>query len=759
MVVATSYALTMGEQGYWRYGSGDNYPATYTPRTDRTTWAYQFGVTITDPMSTSDEDQYYSDEALTAYYMVNGQGGWKKTTKTNPETINTLLPGYQTIDYYVEDGAKTYGFGQTNNINFHRVELEFYDHIKPKIYLGCYKNDNRPTWPEHDERQTRADSGAEDPTGFAGACTTTFQSKDLCGNNKCSYTTDNSVTLECVGTHASAGVELDTYVEPGMTILDNVDSWTVDEISPISYSSLAACSATQKYCIKPSSPVSEFSQTVSSGVNTVEYTAKDKALNEATPLTRSVTTVDRYAPTLTLVGDRTVQNSAGAAKNNAQDGNHNESEENGKEDFWETDGGLFNHDEYGINAGTSGSTNSKGYKCTDKCNKESDLTISIRLFSKSSCTPARNAVTNDQDEITSDSGENNWVFPEYITGSYAILYKCTDKSGNSAFECRDVENVDHTRPIIQILGSDDMTLEATHQGNYIDDGATCSDQVDGVISQNVEVSGDVVNLSKVGEYKIQYNCKDNADRSAVTATRTVKVEQTSCPTCTVQDCDAATGCRQFHEASFAYLDAGAKCSDVIDGDITPQCVTCTGTNCDGMQKTKPPVDCESTELITATTTGTYYITYVAQNTVNKWNYDATCRGNPFTYVRTVVVQDTLKPVITLKYGTEGVVAQGGVSQVSEAETTTAGKNQKTDSTTATDAKFHADGFHYKNKANAPRGALAFEAQSHNTNQLMAEETSTGVNGWVLGAIASAVTGLALLGYSQRKTTVATSVPV
>merc|ERR1712224_980087 len=83
-------------------------------------------------------------------------------------------------------------------------------------------------------------------------------------------------------------------------------------------------------------------------------------------------------------------------------------------------------------------------------------------------------------------------------GSYAIYYRCADESNNYAEACREVLNVDHTRPIIQILGSNDMTLEATHQGNYIDDGATCSDQVDGVISQNVEVSGDVVNLSKVG---------------------------------------------------------------------------------------------------------------------------------------------------------------------------------------------------------------------------------------------------------------------
>jgi len=41
---------------------------------------------------------------------------------------------------------------------------------------------------------------------------------------------------------------------------------------------------------------------------------------------------------------------------------------------------------------------------------------------------------------------------------------------------------------------------------------------------------------------------------------------------------------------------------------------------------------------------------------------------------------------------------------------------------------------------------------------MAEETTSSVNGWVIGAIASAVTGLALLGFSQRKATV-TSVPV
>merc|ERR1711968_224748 len=49
--------------------------------------------------------------------------------------------------------------------------------------------------------------------------------------------------------------------------------------------------------------------------------------------------------------------------------------------------------------------------------------------------------------------------------------------------------------------------------------------------------------------------------------------------------------------------------------------------------------------------------------------------------------------------------------------------------------------------------------NHALPTLMAEETTSSVNGWVLGAIASAVAGLALLGYSTRRTAVATSVPV
>merc|ERR1711943_61294 len=54
------------------------------------------------------------------------------------------------------------------------------------------------------------------------------------------------------------------------------------------------------------------------------------------------------------------------------------------------------------------------------------------------------------------------VFPEYEAGIYAIVYETKDQHFTSK-ACRQIENVDHTHPIIQILGSDVMTLEATHQ--------------------------------------------------------------------------------------------------------------------------------------------------------------------------------------------------------------------------------------------------------------------------------------------------------
>ena len=59
--------------------------------------------------------------------------------------------------------------------------------------------------------------------------------------------------------------------------------------------------------------------------------------------------------------------------------------------------------------------------------------------------------------------------------------------------------------------------------NYVDQGAICKDKEDGDISQMVEVSGDVVNLTKPGTYVIRYNCNDSEGSKAKERIRTVIV--------------------------------------------------------------------------------------------------------------------------------------------------------------------------------------------------------------------------------------------
>jgi len=274
-------------------------------------------------------------------------------------------------------------------------------------------------------------------------------------------------------------------------------------------------------------------------------------------------------------------------------------------------------------------------------------------------------------------------------------------------------------------------------GNYVDDGATCSDQVDGVISQNVEVSGDVVNLSKVGTYVITYNCKDSAGNSAPTTQRTVHVRQTSCPTCEITGQEDPHV--QKHEAGFEYTDQGAVCTDPIDGDITPY-VT------DGGDKL---LDCDDETGATCAVNNLaeYIVTYTVQNSVGLWNY-GTCRDQGHEYYRTVVVEDTLKPVIQLKYN-DVAVAQGLADDLGHKENSVAdGEN---DPNLTVDGEVHED-------YTRPNPAISDGVSAGLFDPMMAEKTRSGMNGWVIGAIASAVTGLALLGMSQRKHAV-TSVPV
>jgi len=353
-------------------------------------------------------------------------------------------------------------------------------------------------------------------------------------------------------------------------------------------------------------------------------------------------------------------------------------------------------------------------------------------------------------------------------GTYVLKYVCTDASQNTEEKCRTVINQDHAKPVITVLEADEQTYEATRTDNYIDAGATCSDEVDKDISQDVEVSGDVVNLARVAHYTVLYNCMDSAMNKAEEATRQVWVVDSSCPICQMKVTSGTSGVDETIEGSFPYSDAGAVASDALQGSFGI-CSTWSGNQI-------TPYD----QIVNTEATGTYYITYRVKDSAGNWNDATTCTGSQNGQnIRTVTVIDTLKPVIALGFD-KSMVANGDYDttepvsrvtitrgpsddkigdawQTEDGETTTEHVIDETGAVTSETGKVN------------PAGAWIDEhwgVADTNTNHLFPDQalmaeagTSSSANAWVLGAVASGVSGLALLGYAMKKQNVVTVVPV
>merc|ERR1711871_1248819 len=301
-----------------------------------------------------------------------------------------------------------------------------------------------------------------------------------------------------------------------------------------------------------------------------------------------------------------------------------------------------------------------GYSCFDQC--DGDLTHVADH--DNSVTNGVTLTWHNGDEDGAKRGCEGTVlssgFQTLIPGTYALKYSCEDEAGHVTTKCRTILNEDHTKPIITVLEADQQTYEATRSDNYVDAGATCSDEVDGNISQDVEVSGDVVNLARVGVYTIKYNCQDSAANTADEATRTVVVQDTSCPSCVISDDNTAAADNTDNvvsiEASFPYNDVGAVATDSLQGSFG----ICSVWS-DGVLKSSYK------EIVNVESTGTYYITYRVKDSNGNWNDNTGCTGGQTgdENVRTVVIIDTLRPVIQLKYG-GNVIHEGAGSFASGA---------------------------------------------------------------------------------------------
>ena len=193
-------------------------------------------------------------------------------------------------------------------------------------------------------------------------------------------------------------------------------------------------------------------------------------------------------------------------------------------------------------------------------------------------------------------------------GGYTVPPKVNNNNstniGNSIFPSQiintelavSVEIQDTTPPVVTLNGNASITIE---KGSTYNEQDATSDG-----GESVTISG-TVDVNTVGTYIITYSATDTAGNTG-TATRTVTVEDTTAPVVTLNGNASIT-----IEKGSTYNEQDA----TSDGG---ESVTISGT-------------------VDVNTVGTYIITYSATDTA----------GNTGTATRTVTVEDTTAPVVTL----------------------------------------------------------------------------------------------------------------
>ncbi len=169
--------------------------------------------------------------------------------------------------------------------------------------------------------------------------------------------------------------------------------------------------------------------------------------------------------------------------------------------------------------------------------------------------PGATASDNVDGDLTSSIVVGGDTVDTNTAGTYIITYNVSDAAGNAATQVtRTVTvNPDSTPPVITLNGA--SVIELTEGDTYTELGATATDNIDGDISANIVIGGDVVDTNTVGSYVVTYNVSDAAGNAANQVTRTVNVN--AAPTC-------SDGIQNGDETG---VDCGGSCAPCSSGDV------------------------------------------------------------------------------------------------------------------------------------------------------------------------------------------------
>jgi hypothetical protein len=290
------------------------------------------------------------------------------------------------------------------------------------------------------------------------------------------------------------------------------------------------------------------------------------------------------------------------------------------------------------------------------------------------------ATADTGETVTVDTSELNMA----VSGTYTVRYSATDSSGNTGTALRNVIVEDTIAPVITLSGANPYTVERAT--TYVDPGATTD------TGETVTVNTSSLNMAVSDTYIVTYSATD-ADGNIGTASRIVIVDDTIAPVITLSGANPYTV-----ERGTTYVDPGATADTgesvtnntsglnmavngtyivtysatdtdgnigtesrtVIVRDTTGPVITPSGANPYTVERGTTYVDLGATanggETVTVNTSSinmdvsdTYTVTYSATDAY----------GNIGTASRTVIVEDTIAPVITLSGANPYLVPDGG----------------------------------------------------------------------------------------------------
>jgi len=198
-------------------------------------------------------------------------------------------------------------------------------------------------------------------------------------------------------------------------------------------------------------------------------------------------------------------------------------------------------------------------------------------------------------------------------GTYDVHATANDSGYNFGYDSTiDELVIDTTVPVITLYGDNPQYIEVGSA--YTELGATAEDNNDGDITGSIVIDSSAVNTGLLGDYIVTYNVTDSEGNAAVQVSRTVTVQDTTAPVITLTGADP-----QYIEVHSDYDELYATAEDNNDGDITGSIVI-------------------DSSAVNTGLLGDYIVTYNVTDS----------EGNAAVQVsRTVTVQDTTAPVITL----------------------------------------------------------------------------------------------------------------